>query len=252
VDPGQGRILYYSLGGEYLESVGGIPPRDRYYLEPDGSRLLALDYTVGFRVRGHYSIPGNDLVEFIDLPSGVVGDLPSTPTVAPRGYRGHVAPILANSIRVARSVTDGSLWVGWRFDERLDRYRGGITQRFDRKLGFEPSAWRERVMQGRGTFRAQAVTFDLDVGTDGLVIVLGAAEKEAASPPETGWRGRITPLSGAAQAIDVLTGEGALVCRVPIPIRATSIRVVGPGEVVLTDAAWTGAVHRLQYRCPQR
>jgi hypothetical protein len=51
------------------------------------------------------------------------------------------------------------------------------------------------------------------------------------------------------QALEVLRPDGALVCRVSLPVIATSLQVVDESTVLLLDGAETPAVYRVRFDC---
>lgn len=243
VDEGNGRILRLSLGSRTAQAVPYAKGARTGEFDLGGGLLFAAAFGQGFAVVNNKPVVTQDsLISVVSLRDGAVVREMGTP----RPYPGDVTPIMGNQVQMARDARTGDLWLAWPFEPHVERYdrNGRRVATVERELLFEPAPPTERktARSFLPVMDAQQVTYDVGVLPSGNLVVLAPVEAKKAPLGDPAYT--IPP-----QALEVLRPDGALVCRVSLPVIATSLQVVDESTVLLLDGAETPAVYRVRFDC---
>jgi hypothetical protein len=246
LDEGNKRLQFFDRSGIATRTIPYLRGATSAAFDAAAERLYATTFGRGFRIVSNQPrVDPDSLASIVSLRNGeVLGKFGR-----PRPYeQGALVLIAGNYVHIARNPASGELWVVWPVDPAVARYDrdGKLIAQFERPLAFTPPAPREIPSPSTPLPRAdfQQITHDAVADSANRLYVLTPI---AAKKGLVGSEGYQQP----PQAVDILDETGALQCRLKIPFFASSLALDGPGALLLTDAAESGEVYRVQYTCPK-
>jgi hypothetical protein len=241
VDAGNSRIQRFTPAGAQ-DGVIPFPFGPTSVAVGFGDTIYAPAFARSFALgAGGPEVKEKGLVTLVSGSSGSV----LTEFVKPRPYKGEVVPLFGNAVSAAVDRVNRAVWVAWPLEPVLMKYspEGVPLLELKRTLEFTPPVPTEYRAPNSPMPSAdyQRVTYGLAVDAKGALLLLAPRE---AKKGRIGDRNYTPP----PQQLEVYE-NGALRCRIPLPVTGSSLTSAAPGTVLIVDGVDTPEVFKVNYHC---